>query len=191
MLYIHVCFFSCFLHSSSSLSVFNASHLACAYAIYTIIKFVYFFLLYPHMFGFLCNQTRAMNRCRCFFCLHFFFLSSVCACHFQSAVLYDRNSCDRHAFTQNETHFGAGDNSKTHMGIVNQLANMLEIQTTNHKHSDPDHMRNIFVLSSSFMRQFRICIISNLTVVWAARAVFNAFSPYPVCECLNVDSILR
>lgn len=35
-------------------------------------KICIYFFLYPHMFDFLCNQTRAMNRCCCFFVYIFF-----------------------------------------------------------------------------------------------------------------------
>lgn len=45
----------------------------------------------------------------------------------------------------------------------------------------PDHVNDD---NCRVLRQFRICIFSELYgVVWVARAMFNAFPPYPVWDC--------
>lgn len=62
---------------------------------------------------------------------------------------------------------------------VNQLANISRIRTTTHTITYPNE---------NICGAFRIWIISNLTVVWATRAMFNAFPAYPVSEFLS-DSI--
>lgn len=102
MLYIPICFFF-------SSSFIQCKHLDCTYAFYTIIKFVYFF--YARICSYLKRGQWIV------FCLHTFLC--VCMAFSELCALWSQQM----HWLRTKLIFGINEN-------VNQLANMLGIQTT-------------------------------------------------------------
>lgn len=144
MLYIPCVFFFLF----SSLSMFNAcsSTVCICNTFYTIIKFVYIFSMRAYVRLLIVYLKRGQWICVfflfTFLCVHGFFCMCV------SAVLYDRTHWVR-------TKLIFGINGENGDKKVNQLANMLGIQTTTTTPSiSRSHAEHCF--SSSF-----ICVNSG------------------------------